>query len=131
MKSENGCLYLEKQNKKELKYRAYDFSSEVVKFVLGLPNQRAYWVLGDQLLRSATSIGANVIEAQAASSRKDFAQFYSIALKSANETKYWLCLLRDNTAVDKSKIAILLEESVNLANILGASLVTIRVGKRN
>ena len=61
-------------------------------------------MIADQLLRSATSIGANTVEAQAASRRKEFIKFYEIALKSANETKYW-------------------------PNILGASLLTLK-GKR-
>ena len=66
------------------------------------PSERIYWIISDQLLRSATSIGANIIEAKAASSKKDFIRFYEISLKSANETKYWLCLLRDGTRIDKA-----------------------------
>jgi len=45
-----------------VKVRAYNFSLSIIKFVNGLPNQRAFWSIGDQLLRSATSIGANMIE---------------------------------------------------------------------
>ena len=116
-------------NKDQLKYRAYRFSIRIVKFVSILPNQRIYWVIADQLLRSATSIGANIIEAQAASSRKDFIKFYEIALKSTNETKYWLGILRDATEVNKEEINLLLEEAKELGNILGASLLTLK-GKR-
>ena len=58
-------------------------------------------IINDQLLRSATSIGANVIEAQAASSRKDYTNFFAYALKSANECKFWLGLLRDSGRGDK------------------------------
>ena len=76
------------KDKPELKYRAYNFSIGIIKFVSALPNQKIYRVIVDQLLRSATSIGANVTEAQAASSKRDFIKFYEIALKSANETKY-------------------------------------------
>lgn len=101
----------------------------MVKFASTLPNQRIYWVISDQLLRSATSIGANIIEAQAASSKKDFIKFYQIALKSANETKYWLGILRDATDADKDETNNLLEEVKSLANILGASLLTLK-GKR-
>lgn len=81
------------EKKQELKHRAYRFSVAIVKFVSGLLNQRLYWTIGDQLLRAATSIGANFIEAQAASSKRDFIRFFEISLKSANETKYWLVLL--------------------------------------
>lgn len=94
-----------------------------------LPNERIFWVISDQLLRAATSIGANIIEAQAASSKKDFINFYAIALKSANETKYWLGILRDGTNTDKNEVNILLTETKELANILGASLLTLK-GKR-
>lgn len=113
-------------NKNELKYRAYKFSILIVKFVSKLPRENIYWVIGDQLLRSATSIGANIIEAQAGSSRKDFANFFSIALKSAIETKYWLGILRDATNVDKEVINKFLDEVNILSNILGASLLTLR-----
>lgn len=115
--------------KEELKYRAYKFSIKMVKFISSLPNERVYRVIADQLLRAATSIGANIIEAQAASSKKDFTNYYAIALKSANETKYWLGILRDGTNVDKDSVNVLLEETKELANILGASLLTLR-GKR-
>lgn len=116
-------------NKEQLKYRAYDFSIKIVQFVTNLPSDRIYWVISDQLLRSATSIGANIIEAQAASSKKDFINYYAIALKSANETKYWLGILRDATKTDKVIVNDLLEETKSLANILGASLLTLK-GKR-
>ena len=113
-------------SKDELKYKAYRFSIRIVKFVSNLPNERVYWVIGDQLLRSSTSIGANIIEAQAASSKKDFTQFFSVSLKSANETKYWLGILRDGTSTDKEIIKVFLNDVNELANILGASLLTLR-----
>jgi len=117
------------RNKRELKYRAYQFSIKIVKFVSTLPNKKVFWVISDQLLRAATSIGANIIEAQAASSKRDFIRFYEIALKSANETKYWLGILRDATETDKEKVNLFLEEVSELANILGASLLTLK-GKK-
>lgn len=116
-------------SKDHLKYKAYNFSIKAIRFVTQLPNERVYWVIVDQLLRSATSIGANIIEAQAASSKKDFIRFYEIALKSANETKYWLGLLRDATSTDKGTVNSLLKDVDDLANILGASLLTLK-GKR-
>lgn len=117
------------EQKQELKYRAYRFSVALVKFVSALPNQRLYWVISDQLLRAGTSIGANIIEAQAASSKKDFIRFFEIALKSANETKYWLALLRDSTDAPKDTVETLLKEADELSRLLGASLLTLK-GKR-
>lgn len=88
-------------------------------------------MIGDQLLRAATSIGANIVEAQAASSRRDFARFYEIALKSANETKYWLCLLRDSAILgDTSEVEELLEEAIEISRILGSSLLTLKGKKK-
>lgn len=117
------------EQKQELKYRAYRFSVALVKLISGLPNSRTYWVICDQLLRAGTSIGANIIEAQASSSKKDFINFFAIALKSANETKYWLALLRDGTEAPKDEVAVLLKEADELSRLLGASLLTLK-GKR-
>jgi len=113
----------------QVKYRAYKFSIKIIKFVSSFPNKRIFWIISDQLIRAATSIGANIIEAQAASSKKDFIKFYEIALKSANETKYWLGILRDATDIDKKEINELLRETDEIAKILGASLLTLK-GKR-
>jgi len=86
--------------------------------------------MGNQLLRAATSIGANMVEAQAASSRRDFIKFYEIALKSSNETKYWVCLLRDSYPELKEKCAELLKEVNEVSNMLASSVLTLK-GKRN
>ena len=119
------------KRKAEVKYRAYDFSIEIVKFVASLPKGGVYWVVGDQLLRAATSIGANIIEAQAASSKKDFIKFFQIALKSSNETKYWLCMMRDSGILDSSgEVGKLLQEAVEISSILGSSLLTLKGKKK-
>lgn len=112
--------------KSELKYRCYFFSIDVIKFIDFLPDKKVFWIISDQLLRSATSIGANVIEAKSASSKRDFIRFYEIALKSANETKYWLGLLRDATTIEKNKVEKLLSEVGEISNMLGASLLTLK-----
>ena len=106
--------------------RAYIFSLQIIKFVNQLPNKRAFWSIGDQLLRSATSIGANMIEAQASSSRREFIKYYEIALKSANETKYWICLLRDSYKELKPICEELLKESTEIGNMLGSSILTLK-----
>lgn len=117
--------------KSEVKYRAYTFSLAIIKFISSLPNQRVFWIVGDQLLRSATSIGANIVEAQCASSRRDFIKFYQIALKSANETKYWLCLLRDAKLLKETdNVEALLKEASEIARILASSLLTLKGKKK-
>ncbi len=114
------------KRKTELRYRCYDFSIAIIKFIDSLPNQKTYWVIADQLLRSATSIGANIIEAKASSSRRDFIRFYEIALKSANETKYWLCLLRDATKAERISVNKLLKETEEISKMLGSSILTLK-----
>lgn len=99
-------------------------------FINELPNKRAFWSIGDQLLRSATSVGANMIEAQSSSSKREFIKYYEIALKSANETKYWICLLRDSYPELKEKCQKLLEEATEISNMLGSSVLTLK-GKKS
>ena len=98
----------------------------IIRFINDLPKSQTNKIISSQLLRSATSIGANIIEAQAGSSKKDFKNFMNVALKSANETKYWLCLLRDSGLVEKKKVSRLLQEAVELSNILGASMLRLK-----
>jgi four helix bundle protein len=118
------------QNSKvDLKVRCYKFSLQIISLTDTLPNKRSAWVIADQLIRSATSIGANLIESKASSSRLEFKRFYEIALKSANETKYWLGLLRDSNLADKDKINGLLNEVNELANMLAAGVI--RLKKKN
>jgi four helix bundle protein len=115
--------------KNEFMERCYHFSIAVIKLTRELPEKRVYWTVSDQLIRSATSIGANIIEGKSASSKKDFMKYYEIALKSANETKYWLGLLRDALEGDKVEISELMKETTELAKILAASVLTMK-GKK-
>ena len=110
--------------------RCYRYSIAVIKLTRDLPEKRAYWVVTDQLIRSATSIGANIIEGKSASSKKDFAHYYEIALKSANETKYWPGLMRDALDTDKDTVSKLMKEADELAKILAASLITMKGRKQ-
>jgi len=115
--------------KTDLKQRCYAFSLAIIKITDGLPQKRSAWVISDQLIRSATSIGANLVEAKASSSRLEFKKFYEISLKSANETKYWLGLLRDTDMSDKEKIAVLLIEVTELSNMIAASVLSLKQRK--
>ena len=113
----------------DLNLRAYQFSLEIIRFVNQLPNKRAFWSIGDQLLRSATSIGANIIEAKSSSSKREFIKFYEISLKSANETKYWLSLLNDSYAELKKHCLPLQKEIEEICNMISSSVLTLK-GKR-
>lgn len=112
--------------KKQLLERVIKFGRDSIKFVDSLPNRRSCWIIGDQYLRSSTSVGANVVEAQASSSRRDFVNFLTHALKSANESKYWLILLEDMKDANQIERQRLLKEADELAKILGSSTATLK-----
>ncbi len=112
--------------KTDLRQRCYVFSLELIAFMDTLPNQRSCWIISDQLLRSGTSIGANLTEASASASRLEFKKFHEIALKSANETKYWLGLLKDSGKADKERVEKLLDEVTEIANMIAAGILKLK-----
>lgn len=112
--------------KSDLKSRCFNFSLSLISFIDTLPKERSCYIIGDQLLRSGMSIGANLIEGTASSSKLEFKKFHEIALKSANETKYWLCLLRDSGKGDKEYIKQLLDEVTEIANMLAAGILKMK-----
>lgn len=112
--------------KNELKTRSFGFSLQIIKLVSGFPEKRVYWIIADQLLRAATSIGANIVEAKSSSSRKEFVKYFEIALKSANETTYWLLLLREGDLLEKSTCDNLLTEVDQIIRMLVSSLLTLK-----
>ena len=113
----------------DVKERTYRYALDVMKFLAGLPDDYIAKTIGRQLLRSATSVGANVMEAKAASSKRDFANFYTHSLKSANESKFWLGLLQDSGKASLEQVRPLLDETRELSNILASSILTMK-GKR-
>lgn len=115
----------------DLRHRAYLYALRIIKFIDKLDKQDfSIQIISKQLLKSSTSIGANIIEAQAGSTKRDFANFFNHALKSANESKFWLGLLRDSGKADKEITEKLLKETTEIANILGSSLLTLRGKKK-
>ncbi|KKQ94731.1 MAG: hypothetical protein A3C27_00245 [Candidatus Levybacteria bacterium RIFCSPHIGHO2_02_FULL_39_36] len=115
-----------KEYKEQLIKRAFNYARKIIALADKFPNKRSAWIITDQLIRAATSIGANIIEAQAASSRKDFINFLNHALKSGNETKFWLALARDLDRKLILEIEDLMKETDELVKILGSSLVKLR-----
>lgn len=106
--------------------RLVQFSVATLKFADVIRTNRTLAPVADQLIRSATSIGANVHEAQGAGSRKDFAHYLQIALKSARETIYWLEVLQAYKGKPSDKITVLLSECKEITSIVYGSLRTIR-----
>jgi four helix bundle protein len=106
-----------------IKHRAFYFSKEIVLFVARQKFDQIFNSLFDQLVRSATSIGANLVEGIAGSSKNDFIKFNVIALKSANETKYWLSLIKETLEVDKECINGFINEASEIANIVASIII--------
>ncbi|TYA53122.1 four helix bundle protein [Formosa maritima] len=86
-------------SKSILKDKSYDFAILIVKLSQSLVNEKKEYVLSKQLLRSGTAVGAIIREAEFAQSKADFINKMSISLKEANETLYWLDLLKDTDYV--------------------------------
>ena len=107
----------------DIRSRTFEFSVQVIELYKFLQFEKKEYVMGKQLLRSGTSIGANVEEATAAQSMKDFIAKMSIALKEARETNYWLRLLKRTGFIKKDN---LINESSEIMNILGAIIRTSR-----
>jgi len=112
--------------KMKLKDRTYQYSIKMIEFLDNLPKDSSAQIISKQLLRSATSIGANIVEAQASSSKKDFTKYFNYSLKSANESIYWLNLLKDAKKINNNQIEYLLNETKELAKILGSSILTLK-----
>ena len=115
--------------KTDLTERAYAFGLSVIKLTNSLPNKRSAWVITDQLIRSACSIGANLTEGKAASSRLEYKKFYEISLKSANESKYWLMLLVDSELVQLNNVSNMIGEIDELCKMLASGVLRLK-GKK-
>lgn len=115
--------------KKEFKSRIYRFVLKLIELIENLPKDKVCFILGDQLLRSGTSILGNYIEGQSASSKKDFIKYFEISLKSGNESKVWVCLLRDRDKITKENSEWFIKELTEICNIFATSLLTLK-GKR-
>ncbi len=83
-------------------------------------------VIVKQLMRSASSVGANVVEAKNSSSRLEFKRYYEISLKSCNESKYWICLLRDGFEINTDISKSILKEADEILKILAASIIRLK-----
>jgi len=107
-----------------LKAKSYSFAIEIVKAVELLMKEKKEFVMSKQLLRSGTAIGALVREAEFAQSRPDFINKLSIALKEANETQYWLSLLKDTGYLTIDTHTVLNDECTQLVALLVSSVKT-------
>ena len=98
--------------------KSFDFAIRIVRLYRYLCEKKKEFVLSKQLLRSGTSIGANIAEAQQAQSKADFVSKISIALKETTETKYWLRLLYSTDYLSDVEIKTILADCVEIEKIL-------------
>lgn len=98
--------------------KAYDFAVSVIKAYQKITIQRKEYTLMKQFLRSGTSIGSNISEANGSFSKADFAYKMSLSYKECLETKYWLNLLKDTGYITEDEFTILFEQADELARIL-------------
>ena len=101
--------------------KSFSFALEIINVYKELVYKKKEFVLSKQLLRSGTSIGANIEEALGGQSRKDFKAKISIAYKETRETMYWLKLLVQSEYLDKELFFKLLDQCEELARILGST----------
>jgi four helix bundle protein len=104
----------------DIQERAFNFGLRIINLSNSLPNSQSGRVIGKQVLRSCTSIGANVEEADAAYSRDDFNYKISIALQEARETHYWLRLIRASALIKPKLLESIITEAEELKKILGS-----------
>jgi len=106
--------------------KSYAFALRIIKLYKYLCDTKKEYVLSKQLLRSGTSIGANVEEAIGGQSKKDFFAKLAIAYKEARESHYWLRLLRDGGIIGAKECASILDDNDELLRIIGSIQTTMR-----
>lgn len=109
--------------KQEFKKRCFRFSLSVLKICELLKEKRINWPIVDQLVRSATSIGANIVEGGNSTSKKEFINYFQIALKSASETLYWLALLREVNKDYEKQINSLIKECTEIKKLISTIIL--------
>ncbi|MBP5509738.1 MAG: four helix bundle protein [Kiritimatiellae bacterium] len=114
-----------------LKVKSMDFAVRIVKLSRWLRNEKKEFSIADQIVRSGTSIGANLSEARYAASRKDFLNKCKISLKECSETMFWLELLFKSGIAEESQMISMLNDCREMRLLLSASCRTIEKGLVN
>lgn len=104
----------------DIKERTFQFAVAIVRFVSELPRNTAGYALGRQLIRSGTSIGANVEDAAGGRTKKEFISSMNIARREARETFFWLRVIKEAGLMSEQKVRTILAEANELVSILTA-----------
>ena len=126
---DSGFKNMRKQNERMklgIKDLSYSFSLEIIDFVNSLPQDRILLPVGEQILRSSTSVGSNIVEAQASKSEKEFIKYTEIAVKSSHKSEYWLSLVSDTYKSLDKNASDLVKEVKDIRAMLEASLMRAR-----
>ncbi|MEW6250182.1 MAG: four helix bundle protein [Planctomycetota bacterium] len=113
----------------DIKTRTFQFGVRVLTLVRALPRDLGGQVVGRQLARCGTSVGANVEEAQAAESRRDFAHKIRIARKEARESLYWPRLVRTTGMIAQERLQDIVVEADEIVRVLTAITGTLHEGE--
>lgn len=111
------------------KKRLYSFVLRLIKFVENLRKSQTSKIVGNQLLRSGTGILGTYIEGLSSSSKKEYTNYFNYSLKSTNESKLWVSILRDTNNGDKEEANWLLKELEEYSKIFASSILTLK-GKK-
>lgn len=111
---------MQKARRNVISEKSFEFAIQIVRIVKELQNTQKEYVLSKQLIRSGTSIGAMVREAEHAESKKDFTHKMAIGLKEANETRYWLDLLHKSDYIKLETYSSIHSEAEQIIRLLAA-----------
>jgi four helix bundle protein len=129
MKEQIHKSNIKNDKQQAFKRRLYSFVLKLIGFLDTLPKDTISLRITDQLVRSGTSILSNYIEGSSASSKREYLNFFQYSLKSANESKVWLAILRDTRRLQITDANTMLGDLEEISNIFAASILTMK-GKR-
>ncbi len=123
----------EKEKPWDIRERSFEYALRAIKLYQFLQEQKeqAGYIIGKQYLRAATSIGANIEEAQSGESRADFIHKYSIAQKEARESLYWLRLLAKSEIVPNQRLTLLISETQEIIAVITTIIVRTKKNQRS
>ena len=118
---------INQENKKGILLRTKDFAIQIIQFSQYLKERKVEYFLRNQIARSGSSIGANVHEAKASSSTKEFCRFYEIALRSGYETEYWLQVIYQLYGIgEKNEFEEIENELIQINKILASIIIKLK-----
>lgn len=109
-----------------LRDKSKDFAKQIILLCRNMKEDKVEYALINQLLRSGTSVGANIHEAQYAQGTKDFISKFEIALKECNESEYWIELLYETDSISEEVYKFFSKECIDIRRMLVSSVTTLK-----